>query len=112
VSATLEAVERVLTEGGDVDEILRAVVHALEEQPGVTGAAIAFVEEGRLVDGPRAGTANEAQRTRVPVLYDGATVGELQVDGEADREELERVAALVADYVLVGWDTGGERWQP
>lgn len=112
MSATLEAVERVLAEGGEADEILRGVVHALAEQPGVSWAAIAFVEDGRLVDGPRAGEADEAQRTSVPVLYDCATVGELQVDGEADQEELERVAALVADYVLVGWDTGGERWQP
>jgi hypothetical protein len=25
---------------------------------------------------------------------------------------LERVADLVADHCLVGWDTGGEMWEP
>jgi hypothetical protein len=29
-----------------------------------------------------------------------------------DEEFLEQVAAIVAPYCLVGWDTGGARWMP
>jgi hypothetical protein len=112
VSGALEAVEHVLAEGGEADEVLRSVVRALAAEPGVTSATIAFLDEGELVSGPSAGEPDEARRTRVPVLYDGAAVGELWVDGEADAEALDRVASLVAEYVLVGWDTGGEAWEP
>lgn len=55
----------------------------------------------------------------VPIAYQGRVVGEIDVDsdepaafGAADRELLERVAALVSPYCLVGWDTGGEAWEP
>ena len=27
-------------------------------------------------------------------------------------DEIERVAELIAPFVLIGWDTGGETWQP
>jgi hypothetical protein len=39
-------------------------------------------------------------------------VGELWVDGEADRGTLERVADRLAAHVLIGWDTQGEHWEP
>jgi putative methionine-R-sulfoxide reductase with GAF domain len=112
VSAAVRAVELVLEEGGEADEVLRAVVRALAGQPDVTWAAVAFLEEGELVVGPSEGKQSEDRRARVPVRYDGALVGELWVDGQTDAEALERVAALVADHVLVGWDTGGEDWRP
>ena len=55
----------------------------------------------------------------VPIAYEGTVVGEIDVDsdepaafGDADREFLERVATLVSPYCLVGWDTGGESWEP
>ncbi len=112
MSGPVEAVERVLAEGGEADGVLRAAVRALAAEPGIASAAISFLEEGELVLGPQAGEPDEARRTRVPVLYDGVPVGELRVDGEADRDALERVAALLADVVLVGWDTGGEAWEP
>jgi hypothetical protein len=50
----------------------------------------------------------------VPVVYQGDRVAELAVDDapEEDRTFLERVAALVAGHCLVGWDTGGEDWEP
>jgi hypothetical protein len=112
VSSTVETVERALAAGGEADDVLRAVVAALADEPTIDWAAIAFLEEGSLVVGPQAGEADEARRTRVPVLYEGSEVGELWVDGTAARGELERVAELLADYVLVGWDTAGERWQP
>ena len=55
----------------------------------------------------------------VPIVYEGRVVGEIDIDsdrpaafGEADRVFLERAALLLSPYCLVGWDTGGERWQP
>jgi hypothetical protein len=48
----------------------------------------------------------------VPVSYKGDTVGELQVDGDADRALLDAVAERISAYVLLGWDTGGEDWEP
>jgi L-methionine (R)-S-oxide reductase len=53
----------------------------------------------------------------VPIAYEGRVVGELDIDsdrpaafGPADRELLERVAALIAQHCLVAWDTGGVAW--
>jgi L-methionine (R)-S-oxide reductase len=55
----------------------------------------------------------------VPIAYEGTIVGEIDIDsdvpaafGNADREFLERVAAVIAPHCLVGWDTRGERWEP
>ena len=42
-------------------------------------------------------------------------MADLEAGGELsaeDREFLERVAAIVSPYALVGWDTGGEEWAP
>ena len=61
--------------------------------------------------GPQAGTADEARRVRTTIAYDGDEVGELAVDG-TPRRSLERAAAAIAPYVLLGWDTGGEAWEP
>jgi hypothetical protein len=107
-AGALEAVDRILNRGGDADDVLRAVLDALHER-GIAHAAIRFVEEGELVDGPSVGRA--ADGLAVPVLYEGERVGELEltVDDEAFAR---RVATLISAYVLVGWDTGGERWSP
>ena len=55
----------------------------------------------------------------VPISYDGLVVAEIDIDsdrpaafGDGDRDFLERVAALLSPYCLVGWDTGGEPWEP
>ena len=48
----------------------------------------------------------------MPIVFRGAFVGELSADGDADVGLLERVATLIAKFVLVGWDTDGEDWQP
>ncbi len=84
----------------------------LVDEPGVSYAEVAFLEEGTLVVGPNAGDPDEERRMRVPVTYQGSQVGELRVDGDADASLLARVAELVSAHVLIGWDTGGERWQP
>ena len=105
----LAAVERIVEAGGDADEVLRAVLAALHER-GAAYAAIRFVEEGRLVDGPAVGSGSGVT---VPVRYEGGVVGELEAAvTPEDASFLERVAALISPYVLVGWDTGGEPWQP
>ena len=107
-----QALERVVREGTDADEILRSAVRALVAETGVSWAGIAFLEDGELVAGPSAGMPDEARRTRVPVLFRGAFVGELSADGEVDAALLDRVSALISAYVLIGWDTGGEGWDP
>jgi len=55
----------------------------------------------------------------VPVIYRDIVVAEIDIDsdepaafGEADREFLEQVAAVLSPLCLVGWDTGGETWEP
>jgi hypothetical protein len=110
----LEAVDRIIERGGDADDILRDIVAALHEQAGYAWAAISFLEDGELALGPHAGTPNETRRTNVPVTWQGVRVAELAIDDapEEDRMFLERVAVLVSGYCLVGWDTGGESWEP
>jgi L-methionine (R)-S-oxide reductase len=55
----------------------------------------------------------------VPISYEDIVVAEIDIDsdrsaafGDGDRRFLEDVAALVSPYCLVGWDTGGEPWEP
>ena len=54
----------------------------------------------------------------VPIAYEGQVVGQIDIDsdrpaafGNDDRAFLERVAALISPYWLVGWDTGGVPWE-
>jgi hypothetical protein len=113
-SEALEALERIVSRGGDADDILRQVVAVLHEQADYPWAGIFFLEDGELALGPQAGTPNESQRTSLPVMWQGARVAELAIDDapEEDRMFLERVTVLVAGHCLVGWDTGGESWEP
>lgn len=46
----------------------------------------------------------------MPVNYAGARVAEFAADGCDDPALLEHVANLVAEWCLVGWDTGGVPW--
>jgi putative methionine-R-sulfoxide reductase with GAF domain len=108
----LEAIDRILKGGADADDVLRAVVSELAREPGIVWAGILFLESGALALGPAAGTADEARRVHVAVSYQGTQVGQLAVDGVADAAFLERVATLISAHVLLGWDTGGEIWEP
>jgi len=54
----------------------------------------------------------------VPIVYERLVVAEIDIDsdtpaafGEDDRDFLERVAALISEHCLVGWDTGGVDWE-
>ena len=106
------AVEEIVNRGGDADDALRDVVGLLAER--YAWAGILFVEAGELVLGPSAGEERRAARTQLPVTYNGDRVAELVVDGapQTDVPFLERVATLISAHCLVGWDTGGERWNP
>jgi hypothetical protein len=113
-SDALAAIDRILERGGDADDILRQVVAALHHEAGYAWAGIFFLEDGELSLGPHAGTPEESRRTSVPVTWQGDRVAELAIDDapEEDRMFLERVAVLVSGHCLVGWDTGGESWEP
>ena len=108
VRAVLDGVEQ----GLDPDDVLRAAVAALVEEPGVAWAGIAFVEEDQLRLGPAGGVPDEERRMRTPIVYEGSRVAEIWLDGEIDAGDLDRIAAVVAPYALIGWDTGGEAWDP
>ena len=112
MSDLVAAARKALEEGGEADDVLRAVVESMGTASGVRFAGIAFAENGRLTLGPSYGEPDEERRARAAVTYEGASVGELWADGDVEPGELERVAALVAPYVLIGWDTGGEAWDP
>ena len=107
-----EELPRILDEIDEADDALRRVVELLSEQLGVVWAGVAFLEDGSLTLGPSAGTPDDTLRKRVPVLYHGERVGELLVDGDAEIQLLELVAERIAPLVLIGWDTGGEAWEP
>ncbi len=111
-------VQAVIDGGEEADEILRASLAAVHEGTDAPWSAIAFVEEGQMVIGPVAGTAPDdapAPALGVPIVYRGDTVAALWLGSAVPAEivaELERAAALLAPYCLVGWDTGGEEWVP
>lgn len=111
-SGAVEAVDRILNRGGDADDVLRGIVHALHARGGYAWAGILFVEGGELVLGPQAGEPDEARRRSVPVVWQGTRVAELAVDGgSGDEALLEHVAVLISAHCLVGWDVGGEAWE-
>lgn len=95
----------------DADDVLRQTVAELVAN-GATWAGIFFVEDGALVLGPSAGAEDDGRRTLVPVTWKGEKIAELAVDGDVQQARLEQVAAEIADLCLVGWDTGGEAWEP
>ena len=113
MSRSSAAIETILEQGGDADDVLRKVVAALHDDAGYAWAGLFFVEEGALTLGPEAGDPDEEHRTSVPVRWQGDTIAELAVDGAAaaDTAFLEQVAGLIAGHCLVGWDTGGEPWE-
>ena len=108
----VEAIRHIVDDGDDADASLRAVVDAIASSQGVTWAAVAFTENGVLGVGPSSGREDEARRTRTPISFGGSGVGELWVDGELAADELRSIAEILAPYVLIGWDTSGEVWEP
>jgi predicted heme/steroid binding protein len=117
MSGAFEQVERVVNAGGDADDILRRVVTILHEQLD-RYVRIRFVEEGRLVAGPTAGEQSAGEQvdtTAFPISFQGRHVADLEAGADLSSEDsalLERIAAILSPYALVGWDTGGEEWAP
>lgn len=114
-----EAIEAIIAHEPEADQILREAVVALYERiPDVRSVAVAFVESGELAPGPIAGAPiSGTPAVTEPVLYERRPVAELWIDGggaldEGDRALLVRVCELLSPYCLVGWDTGGEAWEP
>ena len=107
----LAALDRILNRGGDADDVLRDVVGVLRDR--YEYVAIRFHEGSDVVEGPSAGTPDEAAGI-LPIAFQGMQVAELRVSPERgeDREFLERVTTIISPYCLVAWDTGGERWSP
>jgi hypothetical protein len=113
------AIEAIIAHEPEADQILREAVVALYERiPDVRSVAVAFVENGELAAGPIAGDPiSGTPSVAEPVLYERRPVAELWIDGggpadEGDRVLLARVCDLLSPYCLVGWDTGGEAWEP
>lgn len=107
------AVEAVVEREEEADAILRQAVAELAQRHGVF-VGVRFVEEEELVLGPAAGSPAPVA-TAVPVRFRDATVAELVTSAALEGDELAawlRIAELVAPYCLVGWDTGGEGWEP
>jgi len=110
--SALEALAGVVEQGGDADDVLRAAVAVLVAEPAISWAGIRFLEEGELLPGPFAGIPDEERRLTAPISFRGDLVGELAVDGDAEPAFLARAAEILSAYVLLGWDTGGEAWEP
>jgi len=108
----LEALDGILACGGEPDDVLRETVALLVANSDITWAGIAFVDEGGLVLGPTAGAPDEAHRTSATIEFQATKVGELWIDGSAERGVVQAVATRLAGHVLIGWDTRGEAWDP
>jgi len=109
---SLDELSSLVEQGGDADDVLRSALAVLVEEPGISWASICFLEEGELVPGPDAGTPDMPRRRTAPIAFRDDPVGELVVDGDADPVFLARAAEILSAYVLLGWDTGGEAWEP
>ena len=112
MSSIDKEVELIVSAGNEADDVLRAVVRTLVERGGARWAGILFAEGDDFVLGPQAGEPRQGRRLYVPVVYEGEQIGVLVADGARSVRVLERVAELVSTHVLLGWDTGGERWTP
>ena len=108
----VEAIERILGAAEDADDVLRVAVAALVSDPDIAWAGVSFLDDGVLVQGPEAGAPDVTRRMCVQITFQEALVGELCVDGSPDPALIEHVASLLAPQVLVGWDTGGDAWEP
>ncbi len=110
---TLSAIAELIQSGQEADPILRGTI-ALLAAASSAGVGLRFIEAGVFSDGPWAGPSGPAV-TAIPVHYNGELVAELVTTIHLEtsaRDVWEHVGVLIADYCLVGWDTGGEDWEP
>ena len=97
-SDILAAVERIAARGGDAPDVLQATVATIVDRGGAKWAAVLFNDEGELIVGPHAGAAEPGERRTAPIVFKGADVGQLAVDGLDDQPLIERIAALISPY--------------
>jgi acyl-CoA thioester hydrolase len=112
-SGAVDAIERIINRESEADEILRQAVATVAKR-FETFCGIRFVEDGGMIDGPSAGDYAEPQAV-VPITYDDSSIAEIVLGSplpEDDRDALDRIAQLLSPFCLVGWDTGGEAWNP
>jgi hypothetical protein len=107
----LEELDRLVDRGGDADDVLRDALAILARL--YAWAAIRFVEDGELVPGPSVGSVEAESGHTAQIAFQGMEVGELTAAaGVDDAAFLDRFAERISPYCLVGWDTGGESWEP
>jgi hypothetical protein len=112
-AADVATIQAIVDGADEADQILLGTIAHLAERYDA-GVGIRFVEEGAFTEGPWVGPSGSAL-TRVPIHYDNELVGEFNASVELDddaRATFEAVAAIIGDYCLVGWDIGGEDWEP
>ena len=112
-ATVVAAIEQILERSEEADQILLGTIAALSSHYE-TGVGIRFIEEGSFSDGPWAGEAGTVA-TEVEVRYDGELVAVLVTPATLDTSAIEtwqQVANLVSAFCLVGWDIGGEDWEP
>ena len=82
----LEALDRILNREGEPDDVLRAALDVLAEEPAIDWAVgRPSSRTARSCRARRPGApGREPPRSRVPIAFQGAPVGELRVDGAAD----------------------------
>jgi hypothetical protein len=97
-SAVLDAVAHIIDRGGDSEDVLQATVTTIVDRGGAKWAAVLFNDEGELIVGPHAGVAEPGERREAPIVFEGARVGQLAVDGLDDQPLIDRVASLVSPY--------------
>jgi hypothetical protein len=112
-TTVVNAIEQILERSEEADQILLGTIAALSSHYE-TGVGIRFIEEGSFSDGPWAGGAGFVT-TEVEVRYDGELVALLVTPASLDddaRTTWAQVADLISAFCLVGWDIGGEDWEP
>ena len=112
-TTVVTTIEQILEHSEEADQILLGTIAALSSHYE-TGVGIRFIEEGSFSDGPWAGEAGTVV-TEVEVRYDGELVALLVTPATLDTSAIqtwEQVADLISAFCLVGWDIGGEDWEP
>ena len=111
----LEAIDRILDRGGDADDVLRDVVATLHERAGYPWAGIFFVEGTSSPSARTPAHPTSRQRARASPSPGRATASPSSPSTTRPRKTASSSSAsplLVAGHCLVGWDTGGESWDP
>jgi hypothetical protein len=109
----IAAIQAIVDGADEADQILLGTIAHLAQRYDA-GVGLRFVEEGAFIDGPWSGPDGPVG-SEVEVRYDdelvGAFVTTAQLDDDA-RATFEAATRLIGDYCLVGWDIGGEDWEP